>query len=50
MGNMDRRELMRREMDLIAEHRRRSGKLACRFHIQSEAGAVRSGLPFGAAD
>jgi hypothetical protein len=37
VGNMDRRELMGREADLIAAHRRRFGTPACQFHGQIES-------------
>jgi hypothetical protein len=37
VGNMDRRELMGREIDLIAAHRRRFGNPACQFHGQIES-------------
>lgn len=36
VGNMDRRELMGREVDLIAAHRKRFGNPACQFHGQLE--------------
>lgn len=32
VGDMDRRELMGREVDLIAGHRKRFGSPACQFH------------------
>jgi hypothetical protein len=34
VGDMDRRELMGREVDLIAAHRKRFGSPACQFHGQ----------------
>jgi len=34
VGDMDRRELMGREVDLIAAHRTRFGSPACQFHGQ----------------
>jgi hypothetical protein len=37
VGNMDRRELMGREVDLIAAHRKRFGNPACQFHGQIES-------------
>ena len=42
VGNMDRRELMGREEDLIAAHRKLSGNPACQFHGQLEPGGVSS--------
>jgi hypothetical protein len=36
VGNMDRRELMGREVDLIAAHRKRFGNPVCQFHGQLE--------------
>jgi hypothetical protein len=36
VGNLDRRELMDREVDLIAAHRKRFGNPACQFHGQLE--------------
>jgi hypothetical protein len=37
VGDMDRRELMGWEVDLIAAHRKRFGSPACQFHGQLEA-------------
>lgn len=37
VGNMDRRELMGREADLIAAHRKLFGNPTCQFHGQIEA-------------
>ena len=37
VGDMERRELMGREVDLIAAHRRRFGSPACQFHGQLES-------------
>jgi len=37
VGDMDRRELMGREVDLIAAHRKRFGSPACQFHGQLES-------------
>jgi hypothetical protein len=38
--NMDRRELMGREVDLIASHRKRFGSPACQFHGQLRSSDV----------
>ena len=39
-GDVDRRELMGREVDLIAAHRKRFGSPTCQFHGQLEAGGT----------
>jgi hypothetical protein len=44
VGNMDRRELMGREVDLIAAHRKLFGNPACQFHGQLEARDISSGI------
>ena len=40
VGNLDRRELMGREVDLIAAHRKLFGNPACQFHGQLELGGL----------